>query len=222
MTFSKVSVLVPTRYRVPQLQTMIRSFDLMTTDPASAELVFRIDDDDLETPEYLRGLPWPVVVGPRMKGYRSLPVFFEEMRRVATGDLYLTGNDDMVFQTPDWSRIVLAEANRYPDGIFNIGVSTFNGDHFPFSIISKVAADAMGAIHHPDIFWGDVYLRDIFQSFGRAVRLPEVTIDHQWMGNTPDQVFKDAQQDQHWGSAYWQKHRRLVQNSVDRLRGASL
>lgn len=220
MTFHKVSVLVPTRQRVSRLRTMVDSFRAMTVDPTSAELVFRIDDDDRETAAYLGDLPWTVIVGPRQKGYASLPVFFEEMRAKATGDLLMTGNDDMVFRTPDWSSKVLAVANQYPDGLFNLGVSTFNADHFPFSIVSKWAVDRMGAIHHPDVFWGDVYLRDIFQTFGRAVLIPDVRVDHEWMGHTPDQVFKDAKQSLHFGEAYWTKHRRLVQDSVDRLKGA--
>lgn len=221
MTFEKVSVLVPTRQRIAQLRTMIQSFDDMTMVSASAELVFRIDDDDLESAAFLRELPWTVVVGPRLKGYASLPVFFEEMRAKATGDLFMTGNDDMVFRTPDWAARVLATANQFPDGVFNLGVQTHNESHYPFSIISRKAVEMMGAIHHPEIFWGDVYLRDIFATFGRAILMSDVRIDHHWMGWTPDQVFLEAKQNdgRHWSPAYQQRHQQLVKASAERLKG---
>lgn len=215
-------MLVPTRQRVARLQTLIDSFVRMTTAPDTAELVFKIDADDTASAAFFQGQPWTVVVGPRMNGYRSLPLFFDAMRAVATGDLFMTGNDDMVFQTPDWSTKVLAVANRYPDGLFNLGVQTFNASHFPFSIVSKRAVEAMGTIHHPDIFWGDVYLRDIFETFGRAVLMPDVQVDHDWAGNAPDATFTEARQRDARSNndAYWAKHRRLVHDAVDRLRGA--
>lgn len=223
MTFRKISVLVPTRQRVTRLRAMVDSFVQMTTGPETAELVFRIDEDDAETEAYLRDVPGTVIVGQRLKGYASLPVFFEEMRAKATGDLFMTGNDDMVFQTPSWSSRVLETANQYPDGVFVLGVSTFNADHFPFAIVSRKAVDAMGTLQHPDIFWGDVYLRDIFQAFGRAILLPDVRIEHQWMGHTPDQVFVEARQGdgRHWDMAYWSKHRKLVDASVARLKAVT-
>src|SRR5688572_13673178 len=201
---------------------MVQSFLAMTTAPESAELVFRIDDDDADSAAYLGEMPWTVVVGPRLNGYASLPVFFEEMRAKATGDLFMTGNDDMAFQTPAWSSKVLETANKYPDGIFNLGVQTYNESHYPFSIVSRAAVERMGAIHHPEIFWGDVYLRDVFQTFGRAMLLPDVKVEHQWMGRTPDQVFLDAKQDdgRHWTPDYWERHRRLVAATAERLKGA--
>src|SRR5678815_432951 len=207
--FKKVSVLVPTRKRITRLQRLLASFDVTTPDRDSAEMVFRIDDDDYETAGLLSGTPWPVVVGPRLEGYRSLPVFFEELRAVATGDLLMTGNDDMVFQTPSWSWRVLDEANRYPDGIFALGVETYNAPHFPFAIISRHAAEVMGRIHPVDVFWGDVYLRDVMAELGRAIRLPNVTVDHEWIGHTPDQVFHEARQGEarNWDATYWAHHR---------------
>src|SRR5678815_5124634 len=100
--FKKVSVLVPTRKGITRRQRLLASFDVTTPDRDSAEMVFRIDDDDYETAGLLSATPWTVVVGPRLQGYRSLPVFFEELRAVATGDLFMTGNDDKVFKTPSW------------------------------------------------------------------------------------------------------------------------
>lgn len=217
--FKKISVLVPTRMRVAQLRAMLESYHATVQTPESSELVFRIDEDDLASLELLNQTRWTVVTGPRLQGYRSLPAFFDEMRKVASGDVLMCGNDDMVFRTPGWPEIVLAEANKYPDGLFNFGCATLNAGHFPFSIISKHVADLMGYIHDGRLIWGDLFLRDVLAAFGRAIPLPEVQIDHQWMGHTPDQVFLDAHQNdsQNWDEAYWARHREIVAAAVQRI-----
>lgn len=220
--FSKISVLVPTRQRLPQLEALIRSYLLTTTAPATAELVFRIDDDDVQSAGYLSlHAPWaPLVIGPRLEGYRSLPLFFDEMCQIATGDLLMTGNDDIVFRTTDWSNKILAVANRYPDGVFDLGVKTFNPTAFPWAIVSRKAVRAMGGIHPREIYWGDIYLRDVMATFGRAIPVPEVHIDHDWMGHRPDQVFLEAQQGIHgrWTPEYTARHRACVQQAAERLK----
>lgn len=221
MTFTKLSVLIPTRHRTVMLQSLLLSYQHTVVDHSSVELVFRVDEDDLESQAFLADTHWRVLVGPRLQGYESLPVFFNEMLREMTGDVLMCGNDDMLFLTKDWNTLILQAANRYTDGLFNLGVVTFNETHFPFSIISKAAADAMGYVHHPAIFWGDIFLRDVMAAFGRSVLLNTVAIDHNWMGHRPDEVFVEAnqsaylQRDPH----YWEKHSHLVADSVAKLRG---
>lgn len=218
--FSKISVLVPTRKRIPQLRKMLDSWASTTKTPGSAELIFRIDVDDYETKAFLEDRPIAtVLIGPRYEGYRSLPLFFNEMTAVATGDVFMCGNDDMVFRTPDWSRLLLAEANKYPDGIFDLGVSTYNEGVFPWSTVSRHATELMGQLHDPRIYWGDVYLRDIMAAFGRAIHVPHVQIDHVWMGHAPDQTFIEAKQDErrNWDEAYWALHQRCVTEAVQKI-----
>jgi hypothetical protein len=215
--FTKISVLVPTRKRLARLRTLVTSFE-RTTDGA-AELVFRADEDDPETLRFL--FDQHVVIGPRRRGYADLPVFFNEMLRAATGDVLLCGNDDMVFQTAGWPSLVLAEANRHPDGVFDIGVTTHNETHFPFSIVSRKATERLGFLWDPRIFWGDIFLRDVMAAFGRSVMLPSVAIDHDWAGHDPDDVFRESDKNiLGRDPTYWAgTHAQAVREAVDRLRG---
>lgn len=207
--FTKVSVLVPTRNRLQQLQLCLGSYyETAGCDP-SAELIFRVDEDDPATERFLSGFGWPVLVGQKLNGYRSLPAFFEDMRRVATGDLFMCGNDDMVFRTPGWPALVLEAANQYPDGVFVLGVDTLNAGVFPFSIIARSAVDAIGFIHDARLTAGDVFLRDVMAHFGRAISLPSVRVDHHWQGYTPEHPVLDAD--------YWALHRQCVAEAVSRL-----
>src|SRR5688500_6274351 len=190
--FTRLTVLVPTRNRVPQLQTMLQSFS-ETRAYLAADLAFRIDLDDPLTQTVVNPTGYGYVTGPRLDGYRSIATFFNEMRPVAQGDLFMCGNDDMVFRTPHWPELVLAEANKYPDGVFVLGVQTLNLGVFPFSIISRKAVEAMGFIHDPRLVCGDLFLRDVMSHFGRAIQLPNVHVEHNWGGFTPEHLFPDAE-----------------------------
>lgn len=220
MTFEKISVLVPTRHRVKRLQTLLESFE-RTQFGRKAELVFRVDEDDKATQDYLfhyGGLR--VVIGPRHQGYRSMPIFFNEMFACATGDVLMCGNDDMVFKTPGWCGMILSAANKYSDGLFDIGVKTHNETHYPFSVVSRRVAEHLGFLWDPTIFWGDIFLRDTMAAFGRAVMLPSVEIEHDWAGHHPDKVFLEGDQNDiiRRDPTYWSgTHAKAVAAAIDKL-----
>lgn len=231
MVFTRVSVLIPTRGRVRRLQTLIDSYRATVTD-TNAELVFRYDDDDDETHDFLfRNAPvdaW-LKSGPRHQGYKSMPLFFNELASSATGDVLMCGNDDMVFRTPDWPTRILEEANKHPDGLFNIGVRTMNSQNFPFSTVSRRTVETLGFIWDPRIFWGDIYLRDVMNYFGRCIYLPDVSIDHDWAGLAPDRTYNEGlEPGEHQKDVlrrdpnYWAiTHRGAVDEAVNKLRGAT-
>jgi len=219
MTYNKVSVLIPTRGRVERLRKLLHSYDL-TTHGALSELVFRVDEDDLPSQHFLSDQH--VVTGPRYEGYVSMSTFFNELAAAATGDVLMCGNDDMVFRTPGWPEAILVAANEYPDGLFDFGVTTHNQEHYPFSIVSRKAVTQMGYLWNPNIFWGDIFLRDVMATFGRCIMLPTVQIDHDWAGNNPDAVFLEGNEhrimprgDWYWGDI----HRPAVIQAVEKLEG---
>lgn len=222
----KVSVLIPTRGRPERLRAMLASYERMTAGYEHlSEIVLRADDDDQATLAllpYLRTLPYIrlVIVGSRLNGYGSMASFFNEMTRVADGDLLMLGNDDMVFRTLGWAARILAKADEFPDGIFNIGVHTFNEGHFPFSIVSKRAVRKIGFLWDPRLFWGDVFLRDVMGALGRCVMLPEVEVEHDWAGHSPDSTFLEANQQDIFrrDPSYWERtHALAVAEAVRKL-----
>jgi len=219
MTFGKISVLVPTRKRPDRLRKMLESFQ--QTNDGKAELVFRVDEDDLETGIIAASGRHVVVVGPRMNGYSSMSVFMNEAFAAAHGDVLMCGNDDMVFKTAGWPSLVLEAANQFPDGLFDIGVTTYNEDHYPFWIVSRLVADHLGFVLDPRIYWGDIFWRDVMGQFGRCVKLPTVEIEHDWAGHVPDTTFTEAKQHEIWqrDPTYWAgTHTTAVNEVANRLR----
>lgn len=217
---TKISVLIPTRHRVNRLRIVLDSYAATTEGGLTAELVFRVDDDDRETQDFLlqhSGLH--VVIGPRYQGYGSMARFFNELYLESHGDVLMCGNDDMIFRTPHWATEILQAANAYPDGVFDLGVATFNESHYPFSIVSRRVANHLGFLWDPRIFWGDVYLRDVMNAFGRCIMLPHVRVDHDWMGFHPDPLFIESDKDVlRQNPTYWETtHKSAVDDAVSQL-----
>ena len=219
-TFTKISVLIPTRKRLGRLTTLLQSFHDTSID-GHAELVFRIDSDDVESQQFLVG--YPKVVGPRGGGYADMPKFYNEMTRIADGNVLMCGNDDMIFRTKGWAERLLEVANQYPDGLFDLGVNTHNPTHFPFSCVSRSVVEQLGFIWDPRIFWGDMYLRDVMAWFGRTIMVHDVKIDHDWAGRKPDQTYYETLSPKakvEGSRTYWAgPHAEAVRDAVSKLEG---
>lgn len=229
MNFRKVSVLVPTRKRLGYLKRMLETYQRTVGDSELAEIVFRCDADDPETINFLRAHPFKTIIGQREEGYKSLPRFFNEMARIASGDLLICCNDDVVFLTPGWPQILLATASKFPDGVFNFGVNVgLNDEKFPFSIVSRRLRDILGFINDERLLFSDVFLLDVAKAFERAIRIPEVMISHDWAGHEADETRIDANQHEFsmvfkdetgvWSDNYRSLHERAVQEAVDKIR----
>ena len=228
MSFKKVSVMIPTRGRIGYLEQLLESFDKTVVDKDKAELVFRADQDDLETIEFLCGTPYKFLVGSRENGYRSLPSFYNDMVKIAKGDVLICCNDDAVFVTPNWPQKLLDIANKYPDGIFDLGMHVgVNENFFPFSVVSRRLVDILGLINDERLLFSDLFLLDIARYFDRAIHIPEVVITHCWSGNVPDQTRIDANKHEFdmvfkddtgaWSDEYRDKHNKVVTEAVMKI-----
>ena len=230
MTYKKISVLIATRNRVSFLSKMLESFKATIDDPNQVEIVFRCDSDDKETIDLLCSTPHKIIIGPRNEGYKTLPAFYNEMARLATGDILMCCNDDVIFMTQNWPALIIEEAAKYPDGIFNLGVNVgLNDANFPFSIVSRKLVDILGFINDERLLFSDMFLLDVAKYFNRAIRMNTVTIFQDWAGHPGTDetrleankhewamVFKDAQGN--WSDAYRASHDLAVCKSVNKIK----
>ncbi len=180
-----ISVIACTRQRVGQLAKMLDSLHATAAGPV--EVVLRVDFDDYETISYLAFRQVPFIVGSRLQGYATLSTLVNEAARLSTGDLVLVVNDDVEFCTPQWDRLLTTVGASYPDGLFDLGVETLNAGNFVFPCVSRRLIQILGGVFDERLIYPDIWLRDILQPFGRAIRVPEVQITHHWDGQTPDQ-----------------------------------
>ncbi|MDA8191108.1 MAG: glycosyltransferase family A protein [Gammaproteobacteria bacterium] len=236
MKFKTISVLIPTRGRVSKLRRALDSLRDNADDPSIIELVLRVDFDDKLTQTFLRQRQEMFIVGPREKGYASLPKFMNQCASISTGDVIMMFNDDAIVETSGWDTKLLSCANDYPDGVFNIGVDTgLNANLFPFSIVSRRIFKKLGFINDERLMFSDIFLLDVFETFNRAIRLRGVKMTHDWAGfDATDETRKSAhvleneivfngqpgdasEPKRNWREAYRRLHEVAVREAVQKI-----
>lgn len=181
-----ISVVAAVRERTGLLARMLDSLE--ATAAQSVEVVLRCDFDDAQMLDYLRARSrHTFIVGPRVSGYASLPAFANEAARLSRGDLVLVVNDDAEFQTDGWDTKLLNHAAQYPDGLFVLGVETLNAKNFVFPCVSRKHIELFGGVFDERVIYADIWTRDIYQPFNRAIRVRDVHVSHHWRGMSDDQ-----------------------------------
>ena len=121
-----VSVLIPTRNRVLLLKSSINSIIKNVDDCAGIEILFRVDDDDINTINAIKDLPFDnlyinnekmdypknikfdkvvdmhFIIGTRGKGYEIIHEYFNELFKISKGIWLFTGSDDIEIISSDW------------------------------------------------------------------------------------------------------------------------
>tara|TARA_R100000008_G_C3586825_1_gene173130 strand:- start:4079 stop:4747 length:669 start_codon:yes stop_codon:yes gene_type:complete len=97
--------MVPTRGRVEHLNKMLYTLFSSVSDPNCIEAVMRVDEDDVETQDYLADKlnnNIKMIVGERYRGYVELNRFYNEIAEQARGTWLFLSNDDLYFNKTDW------------------------------------------------------------------------------------------------------------------------
>ncbi len=92
------SALIPTRTRPAGLMRTVQSLIAHVDDPASMQIILRIDDDDKETIQALRDNPelgrLDCFIGSRYSGYDSMGKFVSEIANLSTAPWVFLIDDD--------------------------------------------------------------------------------------------------------------------------------
>ena len=96
-----ISLLLPSRKRPKEFSRMVASVKKTAT--SHVEIVARFDDDDTENAHIAGKEGTVVVVGPRI---REITQCWNEAFESCHGDIVCQANDDIVFTTRGWDRIV--------------------------------------------------------------------------------------------------------------------
>ena len=99
------TVMVPTRGRSQHLDGLIENIFNSVSDPNNIEVVFRCDDDDIETINFLKEKisdKVRMIVGPRGIGYSELHVFYNQICESSGAEWLFLFNDDAELNKTDW------------------------------------------------------------------------------------------------------------------------
>jgi hypothetical protein len=176
-----ISVLIPTRKRPEQLRRVVESLKA-TVHGYSPQIVAYVDNDD-SSYDAFKGYGRDVlfIQGPRI----VLSNMWNKCAEAACGDILMQGNDDIIFRTTGWDRIIEEEFAKFSDRIVMVhGSDGSNHDsgsgHFgPHPFISRQWMEALGYFTAPYFSsdYGDTWLNDLANAIGRRRYVPLV-VEH--------------------------------------------
>lgn len=103
-----ISILLPTRKRLPALLQTVRTLYSLAARPEQLELVLRVDaDDPTDYSDFRWRMNTQLIVGPRW-GYKGMHLYYDEVSRAATKPWLLIWNDDMFMLTERWDEVLLS------------------------------------------------------------------------------------------------------------------
>lgn len=179
----RISLLVPSRDRPDRLAEMWRSAESTAARPDDLELVVRLDDDE---PKMSRYAEWQecnktqvtIIVGPRI----LLSQTWNVCLAVASGEILMHGNDDVLFRTPRWDEDLREAFARYPDGIVLVhgrdGIH--DGGMATLGFYHRRWVETLGYLCPPHFSsdYNDTWNSTVADMVGRRVFLPQVLTEH--------------------------------------------
>lgn len=191
-----LTLILPTRQRLPQLRRALRSAAETAARPERLEVVLYIDRDDEPSHDFqFPGLQIVRLIGPRARMGQMTQTCFD----AGSGRYLMLANDDIVFRSPGWDATVLETFAEFNDDVALIwGNDLYSG--FPsHPFLSRSACQTIGMVcpddyHHELI---DVHIYDIFRKLRRLGHnrmryLDQLVIEHRhiFAGKAdPDQTY---------------------------------
>lgn len=189
-----LSVLLPSRARVPWLINAANSLYATAIDRHNVEIIVKLDDNDQESQAAVKYLPprTKVVVTPRGNGYPDMPRWLDEMMLLATGDWVLGFNDDAFMWTHGWDDILAnLDPRRDPNWHGSHGVCLLNcadSEGKPTTVlplVRRTACHYLGHVSKNAHF--DTWLQEVYAPLNAVHAVPEIRIHHHY--HKPDGPF---------------------------------
>lgn len=140
-----ITLLLPTRGRTEVLKSSLQSLISTANDPSRLELLLGIDEDDVETKEYIQNEIAPILRDAGIDcranvfkplGYENLHVYVNTLAANATGEWLFFWNDDGIMVTEGWDDVISSYT-----GQFKLLAPKDNHDGHPYAIFPIVPKD---------------------------------------------------------------------------------
>lgn len=197
----KISLILPTRKRVPLLKKSIDSVVKRTSSNCELEFVFGIDDDDPESLEFVNSFEHPkkIWVTPRL-GYSRLHDYINHLSKMCTGEWQILWNDDSIMITPNWDKRILPYEGQTVVLCPNTNMKSHETGMNIFPIVSSDIPRVLGhfSLNRHNDTWMQVIaeLLDIH-------RFPNIFVFHDradLTGENDDDVYKEREYDASFSS----------------------
>jgi hypothetical protein len=221
-----IAILTPTRARPGKLDRFIDSVYSTAANPDRVFCYNYIDDDDprhLAYEDYAKNQhdnSCNIVCEAESVSlsWNTLALYANETNDI---DMFIMGNDDLVYRTPGWDTIVESESNKFPDDIYCMWMEDLiNGEkHCAFPIVSKKWYTTLGYFT-PGVFnfgYNDTWVFDIAKRVGRTHFIPNAVNEHMHFTtgkSTMDDTY-ERNRTQQRGNLY-EKDKIIFENTTDK------
>lgn len=111
------TLLVPTRKRTDNLKTFLGSIESSFSNHQNIEVFFRLDEDDIETLNFLSSykshkIITNILIGERFNGWMSLDIFLNEIAVKSKGKYLIAFNDDCIITEKNFNLTLEKEIIR--------------------------------------------------------------------------------------------------------------
>jgi hypothetical protein len=189
----KIAILTPSRGRSKGLFNFFESVCKTVSPDNQIYFDFEIDNNDPHKSEYydllslaLSRKPDNVRLTMFESDQKSVGAIWNDLAKLRrwcdSADWFIMGNDDLIYTTQNWDKILEEKINEKNHPFFcywfNDGINGVN--HCAFPVISKHWVSLLGGFtaEHFRFFFHDTWVFDIAKRAGVAVYIPEVEISH--------------------------------------------
>mgnify|MGYP001218986151 CR=1 FL=1 len=195
------SLFFSSRKRPDFLNETLRRIYTKAENPSNIQTVIRLDLDDPELSENLKIIQkWNAygVVGPRLDGYESLHIYYEECARVSSGRYLWQLNDDGWIETEKWDAVLQRELSVFSKDIFIccfdcLGIDGKGKSYdWAFPIMSRRMMNLLGGFCYGGVKYIDTILYEAGKVMNNIHSIPiQVIHQHIW-DIQPDETSRDG------------------------------
>ena len=196
----KISLLIPSHKAGSDFKRMLKSFSKTCEGRRhEVEILVKIDPDDdrnfyAERLTY-SGFKWQIIQTPRLKGYNSLHIFYNDLAKISSGDLLWVASDDLfITRAANWVDSIWSTRNTFPDNVYVVHVDIdgkgAGSKNNVIPIMSREMYNRLGHISQSRA--NDKYVNFIASRIKRIVKVHDVAVLHRFTklagGLLPSQI----------------------------------
>lgn len=177
-----ISILAPTRKRPKNIIRLVDSILNTVSDIQNIELLVYIDDDDEDSIPALQYAAERISVN-AVQGNKLIgSQMYNELGKLAQGEIIMFAADDIVFRTKNWDIIVQKEFDKFEDKIlFIYGNDGYqNGRIGTHGFIHRYWVDIVGYVLPPQLAssYTDEWVTELAIRANRKLYLPDLIVEH--------------------------------------------
>ena len=184
----KISLLLPTRERSKKFQRLLISLIDTCEDKNRIEILLLLDEDDKEISEYRKIINKDIFKSLKfslnIKNLKSHAIRNNYLAKISNGDIFFPINDDMIFLSKKWDKIIDYEFSKLNNDKPNcLWISSknikYNYLHCDYPIINRAWYDRLGYIgsEYFNFWYLDSWICDLSLRSGKYLVTTKIKVD---------------------------------------------